>query len=374
MVGKGYSELMTADYSQIEMRIMAHLSEDAGIIEAFRSGHDFHSVTAARVFGVDADDVTGEMRAKIKAMNYGLAYGLSAFGLSQQLRIDTSEARGLMDEYFETFGGVRDYLGGIVDEARRTRLHRDDPGPPSLPARPDQRQPSAPRDGRADGAQRSDPGLGRRHHQGRHAQRRPGAARGRGWPRGCCSRSTTSSSSRWPTGSATRSRRWCASRWPQPPTLTVPLDVSVGTGQQLARRRPLSLRPASVGRGPGRLRPGAGERRRLMASSSDEQGRVDAEHEQEQLGRRSRPASPRATTATRAAQTQEHRAAGLTGEHAVDQQLQHREHGAEQGEDPQLVLDGGVLLTADEDHRQPGEQRRHRGGDGAPSSTTTTRL
>jgi DNA polymerase-1 len=120
VVGSGYSELLTADYSQIEMRIMAHLSEDAGIIEAFRSGHDFHSVTAARVFGVDPTEVTGEMRAKIKAMNYGLAYGLSAFGLSQQLRIDTSEARALMDEYFETFGGVRDYLASIVDEARRT--------------------------------------------------------------------------------------------------------------------------------------------------------------------------------------------------------------------------------------------------------------
>jgi DNA polymerase-1 len=120
VVGPGYSELLTADYSQIEMRIMAHLSEDAGIIAAFRSGHDFHSVTAARVFGVDPDDVTGEMRAKIKAMNYGLAYGLSAFGLSQQLRIDTGEARALMDEYFETFGGVRDYLAGIVEEARRT--------------------------------------------------------------------------------------------------------------------------------------------------------------------------------------------------------------------------------------------------------------
>jgi DNA polymerase-1 len=120
VVGSGFAELMTADYSQIEMRIMAHLSEDAGIIAAFRSGHDFHSVTASRVFGVEPDDVTSEMRAKIKAMNYGLAYGLSAFGLSQQLRIDTGEARGLMDEYFETFGGVRDYLSGVVDEARRT--------------------------------------------------------------------------------------------------------------------------------------------------------------------------------------------------------------------------------------------------------------
>ncbi|MGH3412672.1 MAG: DNA polymerase I [Marmoricola sp.] len=120
VVGPRFETLLTADYSQIEMRIMAHLSEDAELVEAFRTGRDFHSVTAARVFGVDADAVTGEMRAKIKAMNYGLAYGLSAYGLSQQLRIETSEARGLMEEYFETFGGVRDYLSGVVDEARRS--------------------------------------------------------------------------------------------------------------------------------------------------------------------------------------------------------------------------------------------------------------
>ncbi|GAA1475816.1 DNA polymerase I [Nocardioides aestuarii] len=120
VVGDGYESLMTADYSQIEMRIMAHLSEDELLIEAFRSGRDFHAVTAARVFGVEPGEVTTEMRAKIKAMNYGLAYGLSAFGLSQQLRIEPSEARGLMEEYFETFGGVRDYLAGIVDEARRS--------------------------------------------------------------------------------------------------------------------------------------------------------------------------------------------------------------------------------------------------------------
>ena len=120
VVGPGFDTLMTADYSQIEMRIMAHLSEDALLIEAFRSGRDFHSVTAARVFGVEPGEVTPEMRAKIKAMNYGLAYGLSAYGLSQQLTIETAEARALMDEYFETFGGVRDYLAGIVDEARRS--------------------------------------------------------------------------------------------------------------------------------------------------------------------------------------------------------------------------------------------------------------
>ncbi|MFC5728487.1 MULTISPECIES: DNA polymerase I [Nocardioides] len=120
VVGAGFECLMTADYSQIEMRIMAHLSEDELLIEAFRSGRDFHAATASRVFDVAPEQVTSEMRAKIKAMNYGLAYGLSAFGLSQQLGIEPGEARGLMDEYFETFGGIRDYLGGVVEEARRS--------------------------------------------------------------------------------------------------------------------------------------------------------------------------------------------------------------------------------------------------------------
>jgi DNA polymerase I len=119
VVGSGFAELMTADYSQIEMRIMAHLSEDAALIEAFQSGMDFHAATAARVFSVEPGEVSGAQRAKIKAMNYGLAYGLSAYGLSQQLRISTEEARGLMDEYFEQFGGVRDYLQEVVAQARK---------------------------------------------------------------------------------------------------------------------------------------------------------------------------------------------------------------------------------------------------------------
>jgi DNA polymerase-1 len=119
IVGDGFDELMTADYSQIEMRIMAHLSGDAALIEAFQSGFDFHAATAARVFSVEPTEVTGGQRAKIKAMNYGLAYGLSAYGLSQQLRISTDEARGLMEEYFARFGGVRDYLNEVVAQARK---------------------------------------------------------------------------------------------------------------------------------------------------------------------------------------------------------------------------------------------------------------
>ncbi|MGW5126424.1 DNA polymerase I [Streptomyces sp. NPDC004069] len=120
VVGEGFESLMTADYSQIELRVMAHLSEDAGLIEAFTSGEDLHTTAASQVFGVDRSAVEPEMRRKIKAMSYGLAYGLSAFGLSQQLNIEAAEARALMDAYFERFGGVRDYLRRVVDEARAT--------------------------------------------------------------------------------------------------------------------------------------------------------------------------------------------------------------------------------------------------------------
>jgi DNA polymerase-1 len=120
VVGEGYESLMSADYSQIEMRIMAHLSGDEGLIEAFRTGEDLHRFVGARVFGVEPQDVTAAMRSKVKAMSYGLAYGLSAFGLSKQLTISTSEAQGLMDEYFSRFGGVRDYLREVVVEARAT--------------------------------------------------------------------------------------------------------------------------------------------------------------------------------------------------------------------------------------------------------------
>lgn len=117
-VGEGYESLLTADYSQIEMRIMAHLSGDEGLIEAFNSGEDLHRFVGARVFGVDPSEVTPAMRTKVKAMSYGLVYGLSAFGLSKQLRIEQSEAKQLMVEYFARFGAVRDYLRASVMKAK----------------------------------------------------------------------------------------------------------------------------------------------------------------------------------------------------------------------------------------------------------------
>ncbi|MFM8672461.1 MAG: DNA polymerase I, partial [Candidatus Nanopelagicus sp.] len=105
-----FNNLITADYSQIEMRIMAHLSDDKALIAAFESGEDLHSTVASQVFGVKSDEVDAEMRRTIKAMSYGLAYGLSSFGLAQQLDIDPNSATELMSKYFERFGGIREYL------------------------------------------------------------------------------------------------------------------------------------------------------------------------------------------------------------------------------------------------------------------------
>lgn len=114
----GYDALMSADYSQIEMRILAHLAGDDALVAAFNAGEDLHTFVAGQVFHAQPAEVTGEMRSKVKAMSYGLVYGLSAFGLSKQLRIGVDEAKGLMDTYFERFGAVRDYLYGVVEEAR----------------------------------------------------------------------------------------------------------------------------------------------------------------------------------------------------------------------------------------------------------------
>jgi DNA polymerase-1 len=115
---KPFVDLMTADYSQIEMRIMAHLSEDVGLLRAFHEGEDLHSTVASQVFGVPIKEVDPEMRRQIKAMSYGLAYGLSSFGLAQQLDIAPAEASALMGRYFERFGGIQDYLKDVVRIAR----------------------------------------------------------------------------------------------------------------------------------------------------------------------------------------------------------------------------------------------------------------
>ena len=118
VVSEGYECLLSADYSQIEMRIMAHLSGDEALIQAYRDGEDLHRFVGSRIFNVAPAEVTSAMRSKVKAMSYGLAYGLTSFGLSKQLEISVDEARTLMKDYFDRFGGVRDYLRGVVDQAR----------------------------------------------------------------------------------------------------------------------------------------------------------------------------------------------------------------------------------------------------------------
>lgn len=119
IVGEGFESLLTADYSQIEMRVMAHLSADEGLIEAYKKGEDLHNYVGSKVFDVGIDEVTPELRRRVKAMSYGLVYGLSAFGLGQQLGIPAGEAKGIMDNYFARFGGVKEYLDKVVDQARR---------------------------------------------------------------------------------------------------------------------------------------------------------------------------------------------------------------------------------------------------------------
>ena len=119
VVGKDFETLLTADYSQIELRVMAHLSNDPGLIAALKTGEDLHTTVGSQVFGVPPENVDADMRRQIKAMSYGLAYGLSAYGLAQQLSISNDQAKSLMNTYFERFGGVRDYLANVVVEARK---------------------------------------------------------------------------------------------------------------------------------------------------------------------------------------------------------------------------------------------------------------
>lgn len=116
--GEGYEALMSCDYSQVELRIMADLSDDEALIEAFRSGADFHKYVASMVYKLPVDQITGDQRSHVKAMSYGLAYGLSTYGLAQQLKIAPHEAEALKNRYFDTFGKVHDYLESLVANAR----------------------------------------------------------------------------------------------------------------------------------------------------------------------------------------------------------------------------------------------------------------
>ena len=215
-VGPGYESLMTADYSQIEMRIMAHLSGDAGLIEAFTTGEDLHSFVASRAFDLPPEAIDAELRRRVKAMSYGLAYGLSAFGLAQQLKITPDEARGQMDAYFARFGGVRDYLRSVVDDARRTGYTETIMGRrrylPDLTSDNRQRREMAERMALNAPIQGSAADIIKVAMLGVHA----GIAPSRACGLACCCRSTTSWCWRSRQVSAVPSRRSSGRRWVRP--------------------------------------------------------------------------------------------------------------------------------------------------------------
>ena len=219
---------MTADYSQIEMRIMAHLSEDAGLIEAFTSGEDLHTFVASRAFGIAPEQVDAELRRRVKAMSYGLAYGLSAYGLAQQLQITPDEATGQMEAYFSGSAASATTCDSVVDEARQTGYTETILGRrrylPDLTSDNRQRREMAERMALNAPIQGSAADIIKVAMLG--VQR---DLRDRGSAPGCCCRCTTSWCSRSPTGSgtgrATGPRPDARRRHPE-----VELEVSVGTG------------------------------------------------------------------------------------------------------------------------------------------------
>ena len=255
VVGQGYESLMTADYSQIEMRIMAHLSGDEGLIEAFMSGEDLHSFVASRAFDIPIEQVDPEMRRRIKAMSYGLAYGLSAYGLSQQLRITPEEAREQMHAYFERFGGIRDYLDTVVEEARLTGYTETTLGRrrylPDLTSDNRQRREMAERMALNAPIQGSAADV----IKVAMLQRREGH-RGRGAAApGCCCRCTTSSCSRWRRGRRSARRTLVRREMAGAADLSVPwrsrwASVAAGTTRRTERRTPVPPRLAGSARVP----------------------------------------------------------------------------------------------------------------------------
>ncbi len=166
--GEGFDQLLVADYSQIELRIMAHLSQDEGLLDAFASEEDVHATTAAKVFDLPLEAVDGPLRDRAKAVNYGLAYGLTPFGLGQQLGIPPDEAAEIVDRLLRAVpeGALASSTQPSIGRHQR-RVHHDDVRAAALPAGPAVGQPQPAADGRTHGAQRPDPGHGRRRHQAR---------------------------------------------------------------------------------------------------------------------------------------------------------------------------------------------------------------
>lgn len=168
MPGEGFESLLSSDYSQVELRIMADLSGDEALIEAFRSGKDFHKYVASLVYGIPVDDITSDQRSHVKAMSYGLAYGLSTYGLAQQLKIKPKEAESLKNQYFATFGKVHEYLESLVSSAREKGYTETIFGRRRYFPRSQIAEPCREGRGRTRRVERAYPRLGGGHHENRH--------------------------------------------------------------------------------------------------------------------------------------------------------------------------------------------------------------
>ena len=228
---------VVADYSQIELRILAHLSGDAGLLEAFASGADIHTATAARVFGLAPDQVSPDLRRRAKMINFGLLYGMEAYGLGQRLEISTEVAKEHMDAYFAQFPDVAAFMQGMVARARADgftttilgrRRYLPGAGLGQLPGAPG---------GGAHGAQCPHPGVGGRHHQEGHgAARRRTEWRAPGRHR-CCCRCTTSWSLEVPLEQAEEAARLTREVMEGGVELRVPLRVDLGVGATLGEAK-----------------------------------------------------------------------------------------------------------------------------------------
>ncbi len=157
--------LLSADYSQIELRLLAHFSGDKLLVEAYRTGEDIHTLTASQVFGVPPLMIEAEHRRRAKAVNFGIVYGLSPFGLSQQLGIDTKEAKRFIDAYFEKYSGVREFIDRTLEQARRDQKVSTLFGPRAPDSRHSQQELQPARLRRTHGGQHAAPRHGRRSHQ-----------------------------------------------------------------------------------------------------------------------------------------------------------------------------------------------------------------
>ena len=161
-------KLISADYSQIELRVLAHIADIPQLTKAFEEGLDIHAMTASEMFGVPIEDMPPEVRRRAKAINFGIIYGISAFGLAAQLGISKQEAGEYIATYFKRFPGIRDYMDGTKKARARARLRGDDLRPAHPLSRNQHQEPVDARLSRARRDQRADPGLGRRHHPPRH--------------------------------------------------------------------------------------------------------------------------------------------------------------------------------------------------------------